>query len=140
MNPAQIPASLWRRLAAMSYDLLCVFGLLLAATQLAILAHHGKAFNGEWWFQLYLFSVIALYFIWFWKNYGQTIGMRAWSLSLTSADGKPISFLQAGARFLAASFSICFFGIGIISSLWDKNSATFYDKLTKTQLKQVFLS
>jgi uncharacterized RDD family membrane protein YckC len=135
MNKIQTPATVLRRLGAMAYDALCVFGLLLAATQIAMMVHHFQPYHGELGFQLYLLSVIVFYFAWFWSQYGQTIGMRAWSLSISTVDGNPISFLRGCGRFFAAAAGILFFGFGLLWCFWDRESTSAYDRLTGTRMR-----
>lgn len=128
------PAPVLRRLGAIAYDSLCIFGLLLAATQIAMIFHHFKAFDGEWWFQAYLLAVIVFYFAWFWSQYGQTIGMRAWNLIILTDQHQPLGFWQACYRCLCGALGFFSLGIGLWWGLWDRQGKTLYDRLTSTQV------
>jgi hypothetical protein len=35
----------------------------------------------------WLFAILALYFIWFWRHGGQTLAMKTWRIKLVSKDG-----------------------------------------------------
>lgn len=134
MDTDQHP-SLWRRLAAVFYDSLCLFGVLLAATQVALLFNHGKAIpSGTLWFQCYLVGVVFTYFAWFWCWHGQTVGMRAWKLYVCNYDGKRIGFVQALVRFVGAWLSLAVLGLGLLWSLIDKRRFTWYDHASRTRL------
>lgn len=51
---------------------------------------------------IYLFVVIAAFYLWFWTHGGQTIGMRAWQLKLQTTDGQRISLAQGLFRIITA--------------------------------------
>jgi len=50
--------------------------------------------------QDWLFLIIGLYFVWFWTHGGQTLAMQTWRVRLVTADGQPVGFKRALARFL----------------------------------------
>lgn len=123
-----------RRLGAMLYDGFCLVGLLLAATQIAMMVNGFKPFNGEPLFQVYLLAVMTLYFAWFWSHHGQTIGMRAWKLTVSRRDGQPMSFAYACLRFFAAVIGILSAGLGLFWCLVDREGQTAYDRLMGTRV------
>jgi uncharacterized RDD family membrane protein YckC len=55
--------------------------------------------------QVYLVTVLGLYFVWFWQR-GQTLPMKAWRLRLTARDGSKVSPARALARYFVAAFTI----------------------------------
>ena len=91
MNPPA-NAPLWRRLAALFYDLLVLVALWMAAG-LVLLAFQGEVdvarqpplYHAV--LQLALLVPTALYFAVSWSRGGQTIGMRAWRVRLVDAQG-----------------------------------------------------
>ncbi len=111
------PAGLWRRLAALIYDLLLVTALafvvtfamlpltrgeaILAARQGA-LAH---AYHAAW-----LVAVFG-YFGWCWTRSGQTLGMRAWRIALRGAGNERVTWPAALVRFLLGA------GLGYLAVL-----------------------
>lgn len=79
-------APLWRRAAAVAYDLLFVIAVVILATFLVLPFTGGEPVPPEglvqWLFRLYLLAWIAAYFVFFWCRYGQTPGMKVWRLLL----------------------------------------------------------
>lgn len=135
------PPHLWRRLAAIVYDLLIVIALVMVATIVAILARGGSAISpGSVWFQLLLLTIWWLYFAWSWVQGGQTLGMRAWRLVLTSEDGGDagvvgVGWTRASLRFLAAGLSTALAGLGFLWCLVDRDRRAWHDRLSRTALR-----
>ena len=130
------PARLWRRLAAIAYDLLIVVALLMIATIAAILVRGGSAISpGSVWFQALLLAIWWLYFAWSWAERGQTVGMRAWRLVLTAEDAVDVSWGRATLRFLAATLSTAAFGLGFLWSAIDREQLAWHDRLSRTALR-----
>ena len=140
-NQSQLPAAgrpprLWRRLAAIAYDLLIVVALIMIATIATILVRGGSAISPESvWFQLLLLAVWWVYFAGFWVRGGQTVGMRAWRLVLTDADGAAIGWGRASLRFLAAGLSAAALGLGFLWCLVDRGRMAWHDRLSGTALR-----
>ena len=134
-SPSTPPAGLLRRLAAIVYDLLIVLALLMVATIASILVRGGTAISpGSVWFQMLLLAIWWLYFAWSWAERGQTVGMRAWKLVLTSDDGDGVSWARASLRFLAAGLSTVIAGLGFLWSLFDRDRRAWHDRLSRTSL------
>lgn len=92
-----------RRLAAMLYEGLLLFGVLMVAGWLyAALTQQRHALTGKTGLQLFLFLVLGIYFIWFWTHGGQTVAMKTWRLRVLRADGQPLTQGRALARYLLA--------------------------------------
>lgn len=140
-------AGLIRRLAAMIYDWLVLAALWMAAMVLALLlvallnslniislANYTDPADfitqHKIWFQLYSAFCFIWFYVYFWCNGGQTLGMRAWRLMLVQQTGEPLTFKQALLRALAALL-----GLGNIWLLvrWGKGLA-LQDQLTNTQM------
>jgi len=102
--PARLPpAALRRRLAAMVYEGVLLFGVVMAAGWIyAVLMQQRHALQGKLGLQVFLFVVLAAYFIWAWTHGGQTLAMKTWRIRLVGVDGRPPSFPRACARFLLA--------------------------------------
>jgi uncharacterized RDD family membrane protein YckC len=130
------PALLVRRLASAFYDLVVLAGILMvAALPVVLLAqgHLGGA-PGHQLFQAYLGLVVFSYFGGFWVYAGQTVGMRAWRVRVTDADGGRLTWTQAGVRFAAALVSWAILGAGFWLALWDPEGRTWHDRLSRTRL------
>ena len=97
-------APIWRRLAALFYDLLVLVALWMIAAALVLLAFHGDVdvANQPRMYHLTLQGVLlalsAIYFVVSWSHGGQTIGMRAWKVRIIDADGRSPSVVTHAAR------------------------------------------
>lgn len=135
-----------RRLAAMVYDSLLVFGVLFTATIPALFWDHQKRVGNDEvvheitpivegiYFQLYLLLVVIAFFCWFWKKNGQTLGMQAWRLLLVADTGADVAVRQCLIRLLAAALSLLCFGLGYWWAWIDKEKLTWHDRLSKTRV------
>lgn len=128
-------APLWRRLAAIAYDLLLVTALLMALTGALIMLRGGRAIDsGSFWYQLLLVGCWWLYFAWCWTHGGQTLGMRAWRLVLVGTRTRAVGWGAASLRFLAAGLSALVAGLGFAASLVDAERRAWHDRLSATRL------
>ncbi|HEF5155953.1 RDD family protein [Burkholderia multivorans] len=97
---AAVP-SVRRRLAAMLYEAVLLFGVVffaglafgLAMQQRNGLVHHNLLAA---WIAL----VVGAYFVWFWTHGGQTLPMKTWRLRLEAANGRPLSAGHAIVRYV----------------------------------------
>lgn len=127
-----------RRLAAMVYEGLLVLAVLFVAA-FVFLAVFGGALEPprRHLFQLYLFVVTAVYFIWFWMHGGQTLAMKTWRLRLEMLGGGVVSLRTALLRFLLASAGMLFFGAGWWWAIFDRDHCPLHDRLTGTRVRRV---
>ena len=131
------PAPFWRRLLAISYDSLILICIIFIAWQpvphipldkLPALVNQGIRL-------IYLFSIIFLFFGWFWRHGGQTIGMRAWKIKLIStASGLNPSWRQCGIRYFVAMLSWLFLFIGFLWALFNPQKSAWHDLASGTSL------
>ncbi|RQR76694.1 RDD family protein [Burkholderia sp. Bp9012] len=92
--------SVRRRLAAMLYEAVLLFGIVffaglafsLATQQRNGLVHHNLLAA---WIAL----VVGGYFVWFWTHGGQTLPMKTWRLRLESSSGQPLNTGHALVRY-----------------------------------------
>ncbi len=92
-----------RRLAAMLYEGVLLFGVLMATSiPYAAFTDQRHALQGRHGFQIFLFLVLGAYFIGFWTHGGQTLAMKTWQVQLRRADGAPVRLPQATLRYLAS--------------------------------------
>ncbi|MDH3870712.1 MAG: RDD family protein [Gammaproteobacteria bacterium] len=135
-TPQDIPihetAGLLRRLAAMFYDALLLFSVLLFATAAALLVTKGSLDYHSPFFRTYLFLVCFLFYAWFWMHGGQTLGMRAWRLRVQRFDGSPITLWQVLLRFLAAIPAWALLGLGYLWILVDKDKLALHDRFSES--------
>ena len=90
----------------MIYEVLVVLAILFIAT----LIFRGAAVErltgvARTILQIYLFTVLGIYFVWFWTR-GQTLPMKAWRLRLIRRDGSAVSAARALVRYVVAAISI----------------------------------
>ncbi len=131
---AHIPVvGLWRRLFAMLYDTLLLFGVLLIASAVGMLFTGNEA-TESWLMNLWFLFVTFIYFAWPWTLTGQTLGMKTWKIRLLSEEGKRVTWLQALIRFLTAIPSIAVGGLGLWWLLVDENKLAMHDRFSKTVL------
>jgi uncharacterized RDD family membrane protein YckC len=80
--------------------------------------------------QIWVTAWVAGFFLWFWRNGGQTIGMRAWRLRLFSTNDKPFGYRRALLRLV---FSLG--GLGTLLVLLDwKSKQSLQDRIAKTEV------
>lgn len=128
-------ASLWRRLAAIVYDGIAVFGVCFAAAAIVLAIRRGQpVVPGSWWFTLYLLCANYAYFAYSWRR-GHTLGMRAWKLRVVdAATNQRISWRQSVLRFGVALLGWLPAGMGYWRSLWDGERRTWHDLASGTRL------
>lgn len=129
---------LMRRLAAMVYDLILLFGMLLLAVTLVVLPYEGltgQEFPDQGWIyrlhQLYLLCVIAGFHTFFWVRAGQTLGMRAWRFRLLRDDAQPLTATDALKRFAWATVTLA--PLGLLGMPFDSDRLGLYDRLSRTR-------
>lgn len=143
-------AGFLRRLAAMVYDLLVAVAVGMVAAMAMILTlvillengvldKQGYEHTSELIQQSMLYKVIIQiwvggwvlgFFLWFWRNGGQTIGMRAWRMRLFSTNDQPFTYYRALFRVLASLG-----GLGTLLVLLDvKHKQSLQDRLAKTEM------
>ena len=130
--------TLWRRLAAIVYDLLLLTATLMLATLIALPFAQSDHFTTQsYLYQSYLLLVIFAFYTWFWCHGGQTIGMLAWDLKLSNHEQQTPNIAQASLRFLYACLTLCCFGAGLWWSCFDRKKQTLYDRWSKIQMIRV---
>ncbi|MFW5953779.1 MAG: RDD family protein [Guyparkeria sp.] len=129
-QPAET-APLWRRAAALFYDLLFVIALLILATFLALAVTRGEPVPpdgpGQWLYRAWLLAWIAGYFVFFWCRVGQTPGMKVWRLLLLRQPPRSCAG-PAFLRFLYGVFSLCLAGLPFLLALADEKRRTWIDR------------
>lgn len=144
----EFPAcSLIRRLAAAGYDLMLLLAILMVVTFAYLGIYIGLygeatvhqqadagAFVGDHLLSLIVLLVTTVFYLTFWTIKGQTLGMQAWRLRLQQPDGQSISRKQALIRLLVSQASWLCAGLGFFWQLWDKQSRSWHDIASGTQV------
>lgn len=144
------PASLTRRLAAITYDALLVIALLMVTTAIYMLvsaavlgseryqslSESGKTI-GDPLLSSILFIILYFFFGYFWTKNGQTLGMQAWHIRVQNSDRTSISWSQALLRFIAAFVSIATFGLGYLWIMLDPQHRSWHCMFSNTQVVRI---
>ncbi len=126
---------MWRRLAALCYDLLLLAALALLFTQLVLVVRLGTPVPpGTWWFSLCLLAIIVLFFCGFWVHGGQTLGMRAWRIRVVRDDGGALTWPRAAARFALGLVAAAPAGLGLWWGLFEAGKRGWHDRWTGTRV------
>lgn len=138
------PAGLGRRLGAMLYD-----GLLLLAIWIAVGAAHVAVsrlllnipaeqvgLGAAQVLSLRALMVLSafIFFAFFWRRVGMTLGMQAWRLRVQTRDCQPLSFRQSLLRFMVGTLSFVPFGLGHLWVLFDAERRSWADMASGTQI------
>ena len=119
----------------MLYDAVILLGVLIVASAVALpFGDVQKVALHDFWFTLWLLAVCFAYLGGCWRYGGMTVGMRAWKLTLVSADELFISWPRCLVRFVVGLISLCVFGLGIVWALVDKKNRCWHDLAAGTLL------
>jgi uncharacterized RDD family membrane protein YckC len=116
------PASMWRRLAGLLYDLIAVVaivmvvGMLSQALTLGHLVQTGAQPSIAWWYRPLQYLIVVGYFVLSWMRGGQTLGMRPWRTRLRMQDGAPINLRAALIRATIASLPLLLLALGYVTT------------------------
>ena len=127
-------AGLFRRLAAILYDSLLIIAIWLITTLLLVsLINDGNALRGPL-FQFGLYFEACLFYSYFWRLRGQTLGMQVWRIKLINPDRQTLSWQECFARLFFALVSISMLGLGFIWMLFDPAKLTWHDRASGTRV------
>lgn len=127
---------LLRRLAAIMYDTLLLFAILMLVGTPFVIMRGGEAVPPmtDLFFRLTIGATIYLYFVVYWTRSGRTLGMQSWGLQLETPAGRRPTLGATSVRFFAAILSWAPAGLGFLWQLWDKDKLTWHDRLSRTRL------
>ncbi len=159
---ADVTCPLWRRLAALIYDLLAVVAMVMVVGYVCQRVTGGTLIRTDghtqiaWWYQPLQALVVSAYFVVSWLRGGQTLGMRAWRIRVTASDGGRPTRAQALIRLLAAALPMLLLGlapwIGTRGALWavvlgwvtwfgvaaiDPRRRALHDLAARTELRRI---
>ncbi len=127
-----IPAGLFRRLAAMVYDALLVAAILITTITLMVVMTNTPVAGHNVLGLLFLESFA--FFAYFWIFRGQTLGMLAWRLSITTGSGYQMTFSQALLRYFGAMLGFALLGLGYLWILVDAQKRAWPDLISDTRV------
>lgn len=110
--PPTLRVPLWRRLAALLYDLLAILAIIMVTVMLCLLLTRGHLRADATWYRLTLLAAVAAYFLVSWTVGGQTLGMRPWRLHLCTTKGERPGIARAAWRFVVAATPLLLLELG----------------------------
>lgn len=118
--------------ACLIYEALTIVALCFVSA-LVFIWLVGDATQGvkRYLFQLFLWLIVGLYYIWCWLKTGQTLAMQAWHLKLVRHDGQPCSLALAISRYILATLSLMTFGLGFLWAIVDRDALFLHDRVLK---------
>lgn len=133
-NNSSFSSFLFRRLAAFLYDSLLLIAIFFVVTSIAIALNDGQAIENhasKLVFYLALYGVGFIFFSWFWRNGGQTLGMQAWRIKVIDVSDEQITYKQCAIRYLSGTF---LFGITILAAVLRQSGQGFHDSWSDTKI------
>jgi len=119
-------SKLWKHVAALIYDIFPILAFFLVTSLILVLIRQGNEVPPKTlWMQLILFLEVFLYFTYSWKKGGQTLGMRAWKISIQ--DYHSMSWQQTSLRFFTGLASTALLGLGLWRRKFSSNHKTWMD-------------
>lgn len=82
------------------YDLMLLFSVLFFMSLPWIMITSGEAITNNIFYQFYLMLIILIYYLWFWVNHGQTLGMKSWKTYVVNQNNQTITIRQGMIRIL----------------------------------------
>ena len=82
------------------YDLMLLFSVLFFMSLPWIMITSGEAITNNIFYQFYLLLIILIYYLWFWVNHGQTLGMKSWKTYVLNQNNQTITIRQGMIRIL----------------------------------------
>jgi uncharacterized RDD family membrane protein YckC len=130
-------ASLRRRFAAILYDFFLIFAL-WALTGTLLQAGFGSGAPADAnlpetqplaaiWVQIICYGETLLFYLYFWRVKGQSLGMQVWKIQAVNAAGELLSTRQALLRFACATVSMAPFALGLFWALFNKERLAAHD-------------
>lgn len=137
------PVPLWKRFAAMFYDLFPLIGIWVVATALWVLVFHdvydpqhpGLLLRAL--LTLWLLIVTGAYFVVSWVRVGATVGSRAWKFRLVRDDGTRVNARTGWLRFVLALASLVLLGCGFWYAWFDPDRRTWHDRVCGTRVTRL---
>lgn len=133
--PSEAPPRLTLlRALSFSYDVFVVAVLWTFAGVAGVAANRGEAIPaGTVWFGGVLAGVTFAYFVYSWYRGGQTLGMRAWRLEVSSIQGNRPSPSQASLRFLVGLL----LGVDLLWTYLDREGRSLADRASGTRVRRL---
>jgi len=121
--------------ACLLYELLTVIAIVFVSAGL-FLWIAGDATHGSkrLLLQIFLWLIVGAYFVWCWRKSGRTLAMQAWKLKLVGNDSQLLSLKLAILRYVLATLSLVFCGLGFVWAFVDSQHLFLHDRLLKSRI------
>ncbi len=131
-------AGLLRRIAALGYDALLVVALWMVVGGIGVALNGNEVITGPARVVL-LFACLATtfaFFAKFWRDGGQTAGMRAWRIKIVNQldPASRVTLTQCLLRFVTAIAALGLGGLGYLWILVDREHLSWHDRYSSTRL------
>ena len=152
MTQARSTPRLGRRLASLLYEGILLFGVAFIAAYLFLALTHSTypiPSPMRQVFQLYMFAVTGMYFVWCWRHGGQTLPMKTWKMRLVDTAGHPLSIQRAWWRYaliwlcllpamtlyaLGYKWGLALLPVPLAWALIDRDGQFLHDRLARTAI------
>ncbi|CAA0087478.1 Uncharacterised protein [Zhongshania aliphaticivorans] len=147
------PPGVFRRLAAIVYDGFLLFAVLFVATLIPAFILSPESFSATpannsvvheldiplqgWLYRAYLLMLIIIFYGWFWRKSGQTLGMQAWRIKIEHQNGGKPSWGQCIIRVAVGAISLAAGGMGYWWIWLDKDGLAWHDRASRTVLRAI---
>tara|TARA_B100000963_G_scaffold360384_1_gene391092 strand:- start:2159 stop:2569 length:411 start_codon:yes stop_codon:yes gene_type:complete len=125
-----------KRIAATIYDLFLLLGVWFAVGSFAVW-FNGGIIETKWVGPVIVFLSSWLFYGYFWKNGGKTLGMAVWKFEIYSLKNKPLTFSQISIRFLLNVITFFMLGVPLIYIYFSKNNLSISDIFSGTSYKRI---
>lgn len=129
-NSSSSLSMLFRRSAAFLYDCLLLIALFFVITAAVIALNDGQAIQ-HFLYKVFLFFVGFIFFDWFWRHGGQTLGMRAWRIRVEGKNTAVLTRKQSIKRYF---WGVILFGITLLYLPISKRKEALHDTLSNTKI------
>jgi uncharacterized RDD family membrane protein YckC len=132
--------NLFRRLSVAFYESAMVFGIYFLPSYLYLSLSNTRFEDLQqggiraWLYQLFIFTVFAIYFGWSWSHGRRTLAQKTWGVRVVNADGTHLSQGKAVLRYTLAWCSLLCGFIGFFYALLNKDRLFLHDKLLGTRI------
>lgn len=125
--------ALLRRVMAFIYDCLLLVAILFIVTAAALTFNDGQAIHHPL-YSAFMALIAWLFFDWFWRHGGQTLGMRAWHLKLVDDTQAGLNRWRTLLRCITGTL---LFGFTLLTVPFDRERRAIHDGLTRTRIIRV---
>ncbi|HSG93863.1 MAG TPA: RDD family protein [Methylotenera sp.] len=121
--------------ACLLYELLSVIAIVFVSAGLFVwLAGDATQGGKRLLLQIFLWLIAGAYFVWCWQKSGRTLAMQAWKLKLINDDHQLLTFKISLLRYVLATLSTVFFGLGFLWAIVDSQHLFLHDRLLKSRI------